>query len=479
MNGRIYTFLASALMLSLCGATAMAQEALQFPDYHAGMYGGSQTQLVSHTTATATNASLLSRVEALEAALKEQEMVTSGDCDPQDWEEVKQGWSHKLEGRALFDYTMFTNQSAGNLAQYGDQQNGVELRDVRIGVKGDGYGIYDYRVVVQYTPGDDEIAMKYAYFGFNQLPYVDRAIIGLNKPLQGLEHLTSKRFITFMERSAPTEVFSWGRRWGLFTNTETLGDSLVIQGNLVFATPELEKQLIYEDDNQGVGAGTRVVWTPWYQVDGRHMLHLGFNWHYADHAGNTMKLRTRPETHVGDRIVYVEAQNLDNSHVISTETMARYGPLSLQSELFYGDYKMAAGDAAAYGAYATVSYFLTGEHRGYKRSAAKNDRVKPITNFWLVDTSCGGCDAGWGAWELAMRWSYLDLTDDNFTIPAPASHGFGGIYNGLTFGVNWYWNPHIRMMLNYTHAFPTTRQQGADYVASDMDILGLRWQYDF
>ena len=54
-----------------------------------------------------------------------------------------------------------------------------------------------------------------------------------------------------------------------------------------------------------------------------------------------------------------------------------------------------------------------------------------------------GRDGGFGAWELALRYSYLNLNDELAD---------GGILSDITAGTNWYVNPNTRVMLNYVHA---------------------------
>ena len=46
-----------------------------------------------------------------------------------------------------------------------------------------------------------------------------------------------------------------------------------------------------------------------------------------------------------------------------------------------------------------MSYFLTGEHRPYDRTAGKFNRVIPFENFFRVRTECGEIVTGMGAWE--------------------------------------------------------------------------------
>ena len=70
------------------------------------------------------------------------------------------------------------------------------------------------------------------------------------------------------------------------------------------------------------------------------------------------------------------------------------------------------------------------------------DHQKVFEPFFCVCTPDGICK-GSGAWEVAVRWSYIDLDD------APV---LGGYLDDLTFGVNWWLNPNMRVMFNYINA---------------------------
>ena len=48
-----------------------------------------------------------------------------------------------------------------------------------------------------------------------------------------------------------------------------------------------------------------------------------------------------------------------------------------------------------------------------------------------------------GAWEAALRYSYLDLNDDDI-------HGHR--VSDLTAGLNWYLNPNVRISCNYVYS---------------------------
>ena len=93
---------------------------------------------------------------------------------------------------------------------------------------------------------------------------------------------------------------------------------------------------------------------------------------------------------------------MDNSQVVGAEAALVYGPLSLQSEFFAMTVNRTTGASNNfYGAYAFVSYFLTGENRPYNRKMGVFDRVRPYENFFRVRTGDGDVATGRGAWEIA------------------------------------------------------------------------------
>jgi phosphate-selective porin OprO/OprP len=130
--------------------------------------------------------------------------------------------------------------------------------------------------------------------------------------------------------------------------------------------------------------------------------------------------------------------------------------------------RVADSDVFFDGVYVQTSLFLTGEHRPYLRSAYGGGaigRVIPHYNACIASRS-GSHGCGWGAWEVATRVSYLDGNDEDI---------LGRRLTDVTFGLNWYMTPYLRLMTNYIHAFLDDPTIGE----SDADILGARIQYDF
>ena len=145
----------------------------------------------------------------------------------------------------------------------------------------------------------------------------------------------------------------------------------------------------------------------------------------------------------------------DRVDLVGLEAAWVNGPLSVQSEYMkaYAD-RTGASDVDFDGYYVQASYFLTGEHRNYKTSEGAFSRIKPKKNY--------GKEGGLGAWEVAARYSGLDLNDSDIA---------GGRLNDITTGLNWYLNPNTRIMWNYVYADKNDVGQA--------DMLMMRLQFDF
>ncbi len=98
-----------------------------------------------------------------------------------------------------------------------------------------------------------------------------------------------------------------------------------------------------------------------------------------------------------------------------------------------------------------MSWFLTGETRPYRVKRGSFGRVEP--------------NRATGAFELALRYSILDLNDGSVS---------GGTEENVTLGVNWYYGRNVRLMTNLMHV-DTDSKGGSE----DVNILQLRAQVYF
>jgi phosphate-selective porin OprO and OprP len=89
---------------------------------------------------------------------------------------------------------------------------------------------------------------------------------------------------------------------------------------------------------------------------------------------------------------------------------------------------------------------------------------------------------GWGAWELAFRYSDIDL--DDHVVPGMAAAVTGGVFGGrqrsYVTGLNWYVNRNVRLMLNYVHAdIEKLSATSTTRIGTSIDAIAARTQIAF
>jgi phosphate-selective porin OprO and OprP len=95
--------------------------------------------------------------------------------------------------------------------------------------------------------------------------------------------------------------------------------------------------------------------------------------------------------------------------------------------------------------YVQATYLLTGEAR------PENGSPKVKAPFLGLEGAAGG--HGWGAWELAFRYSKIQAKEPGIFIPNPVTPGFVPTFDShtdeFTFGVNWYLNNWVKYQANF------------------------------
>lgn len=216
------------------------------------------------------------------------------------------------------------------------------------------------------------------------------------------------------------------------------------------------------------------------------MLHIGGSAQYRSGEVNNangnrfLQFRSRPELRSRQpgfpNFIDTGTFLCDHANIYGAETALVLGPLSIQGEYFFVPADQAviggrSGDREFHGWYIYASLFLTGEHRRYDKRLGRFDRVIPHENFFLVRDDCEDGRRtlfGLGAWEVAARFSQVDLSD--------AGVATAGILNEYTAALNWYWNPNMRVQLNYLLA---DRSVFAPALSGWVHGVGLRFHYDF
>ncbi|MEE9393128.1 MAG: porin [Planctomycetota bacterium] len=340
----------------------------------------------------------------------------------------------------------------------GHFEDGTLFRRTHLQIDGQIHEHVIFKTEFNFAGGDADFFD--VWIGLKNIGFVERIRVGHFKHFYSLEKLTSNGHTTFMERSL-ADVFAPGRETGLGINGTALEQNLT-WGISVFREVDSYGDSAPADDG-AYGVSARVTWIPWYcdQCDG--LLHLGGGIVYEGASNDAIRFRQRPEISISPTIFDTGSIEADSILRLNLELAFVWGAFSFQSEYFYIEIEGTNGnpDPAFWGAYAYVSFFLTGEQRPYNRKHGVFGRAAPHENFLEGD--------GWGAWEVAARASYLDLNDDDVNA--------GKAFN-ITIALNWYLNPHTMIKLNYIY---TNLDEFAPNEVNDGEahIVGMRFQIDF
>ena len=178
-----------------------------------------------------------------------------------------------------------------------------------------------------------------------------------------------------------------------------------------------------------------------------------------------MRVSTTPESYIAERtLVNTEDFFADNVDRLNLEFATVSGPLSFQGEgTFYLADSDSSGSLYFWGHYLYVSYFFTGEHRTYDTSQGIFSLMQPKHEFSFREKR-------WGALEVALRHSFIDLNDENIR---------GGRERNFTFAVNWYIKRKMRALFNYVRAEVSDRDNSRVIGKGSADIFQIRFQIRF
>ena len=324
-----------------------------------------------------------------------------------------------IGGQVHNDWVKFVSQDDDLTANLGDFADGTELRSVRLDVRGTLYGNTDFRI--QYDFANGSAAPKFVYMGFRGLPIVGSLRAGHLKEPVGLDWLTSSNAVPFMERSfANALVPGW--------NTGILACNAVLNRRMTWSLGTFR-------DSGSTGSGTgdkhyafsgRVTGLLWGGGAGS-VGHLGLGASYRHNVRPTA-WKVNAGSHLSPSVAWLSVTGGQDTYVLAPELLVIHGPISLQAEgtALYID----EASNPLYGAYAMLSYVVTGGSRSYSTTSAAPGNVRPRSNFG---------QGGAGAWEVLARYSYVDIE---------GSTGTEANVSAIDLGLTWYANPNTKIMWN-------------------------------
>jgi len=367
--------------------------------------------------------------------------------DSSKWNRFETRWvSGMFTGALAVDRTAWLSQNDANTAQFGDlsDYNGGEIRALRFGL----FGTINFDKPWVYTIAGATNAFDKGFeteeldnvtlFDWRlDIPFFKNSVMSIGKQKEpiSMERLTGMVFLPWQERSAVADAVLPSRNVGVVWN----GGSPEKYSSWAFGVFNDwfdADQSFSESASQFVG---RLTWAPLRSEDESNLVHLGIGYRYSD-AKEGFRYRTKPEFNKAP--VYVDtAFGTDNANLpaerletYNLEMAWRKGPFLLASEYFRTVIKNPSLENPVFdGYYVSASWVLTGEMRPYNK---KNGLFRPVPISRTVYQN------GKGAWELAARYSAVDLMDGQVE---------GGDMQIASLGVNWWLTPFFSVGVNYRY----------------------------
>ena len=470
---------------------------------------------------------LQAQVEALQEALEgvkaaQVKTTPSWKGAPQ-FEDKEAGWSFKPRGRIQYDVGYLSNPNEDVIFNRNLGFN-TRARRIRLGAEGTIPGGFGYKFEMDFanaSTGFGDVVLTYAPAN---KPW--NFTIGNHETHNGLEQVSSSRFLSFMERAAFDDAFINTRRIGLSVGYANKANTLRANAGL-FAAHSIDGSF----DNDGWIAATRATYSPLWNGN---QMHFGASFQHRNFQSNNgstsngqsagepssnqrVRYRARPYTQTSDvRFVNTDFFAAKSDNIFGLEAAGIFKSLHVAAE---GQYLKAnaydggdtlnggdpldlfnsasvfvpSGNPSFWGGYVEAGYYFTGETRGYKNGLW--DRTKVLKPF---------SKGGWGALQLNGRVDYLDLSSsklksgctNNFTTgvcAAPSTavlNEKGGTQLGFLASLVWIPEDYMRFYLQYSHAEieggpfanevePGEASADLDNVDFGVDFVGARAQIDF
>lgn len=373
-----------------------------------------------------------------------------------------------------------------------DLSDGANVRRARLGVEGKAWGDWNYALQFDFggTGTEEAGRINNLYLEYAALaPF--RLRVGAFPPVTGLEDATPNTAMLFLERPAVAElvrsqaggdgrtgaaVLAGGERWSAFAGVtgnligaQTFDEQLGLVGRLTYIPFRGDGWLVH------VGGAANLIVNP--AATGPDVAASGG-------AASPIRLRERPENRVDPtRLADTGAIDADGLTSLGIELAWQFRQLSVAGEHFWIDVdrrSSALEDPSFTGWYVQGAWTLTGQPRRYNPASGGFDSPRVDKPFSLKR-------GAWGVWELAARYSDLDLNDGDASAAIR-----GGEQTVISLGLNWYPNNTVRFLADFQRvevdrlspggtafgAGALTPPVGAQ-IGQELNIWSLRTQYAF
>jgi phosphate-selective porin OprO/OprP len=387
-------------------------------------------------------------------------------------------------------------------------------RRLYLGVEGRAFGNFWYEYRMDFGGTDLAISnpiINLARISYNVGDMTDpaqshfRINAGLIKPMFTYDDSTSSAALTFLERADVVNVATSSYGGGIprlgaelaFQQADLFrrGDNLVISGAFTGQNAGGKNGALPADSShEGDQVLGRIVYRLW--SDGVSSFHIGGSGSHLLRVGesNTVRglhavtLQDLPEIRVdGSRLVSTGPIAAKSGSLWGLESVANFRSVYFQGEYYHFNIEralhclacVAAANPDFSGWYVQASWILTGETKAYQPIVMNNNMATFASPRVSEPVSLDG--KHWGVWEIAARYSDLDL-NWNEGLPGTSCTGpltgcvRGGEEKIVTLGLNWYLSNNVRLMFDYLHVDVNKLNASGQQIGQTFNVFGTRLQ---
>lgn len=353
------------------------------------------------------------------------------------WNEVETSWISVRLGMALLEDGAFYSQNAASIHQVGNIPSEALFRVDDLSLSGEIKLPHPWRYEVSgnYKGLDPTDTRGWTFTNINvsiPLGAFGSVTVGKQKEGVGMEMMANARDLPFMEHSTMTTAAT-------FVGSHVVGVRLFgspMAGRLTWSVGWFNNWL--EDGKSASQSGNifagRVTGLAVEEHGGSRLLHLGASAVYRESQDGRFRSKSVPEVYEAPDFVDTGSFPADHATSYSAELAAAEGLVTLSGEVTRTSVSAPEkGNPEFYGFYVMASWTITGERRPYRHATGTFGAISPASPFSFRH-------GGSGAWELAARYSGVDLTSGAIQ---------GGRFDRLSGAISWRPTRPWRLEFNY------------------------------
>ena len=365
----------------------------------------------------------------------------------------------RVGGALSFDQRGFVGN---NMDKGSEFYNGANFRSCEINLIGGLGKRFFYSFTTNYETKTKRVNTNEAYliYSINENFGI---LVGQVFPGFSLEGLTSYKWQPFLEKSMPTNALGTGLGLGanlVKWNKNYTFIAAAMQPKQGAEAKDLNGSDLHRNDRWQTSA--RFVYRPIYKD--KKILQLGASGYFQDDCGAAKRYTTHTEATSKNHINIIDTgytkMSASNHKGIDLEMAIQSGSLYGEIEYQRSFITRPAGKEKLqfYGYHILTSYVLTGESKTFNDYNGTFGQVFPSSKN--------------GAWEMAFRYSFLNLNNKDI---------FGGKGNNISLALIYYLNNNIKIACEYIRSIlhPSNEALKDSFSNTNkrkLHILGLRLQ---